>query len=346
MAILGKTGAAGQRKYVDLYILDKSQTWSPRQDCKAIITVVGGGGAGASRYATSDSQSLGGGAGGLAQSSELTLSSSTSYTVVAGAGGAASVADTSPAPSGGQSSFTDGISINLVANGGEGGVFVAASRGNGSAGGTASGGTYNYTGGQSGWSIFTPGQHQATGGGAVNITGTAYNGGLLEGNDHMASGGAGCGENGGSTLGINHSSSRGGKGCIDHIIDFYYLLPTAYNSPTNSAGALANYYPATGYVNSYSRSDTPAPMFCGGYGVSSYGVAYQEANAQGGGWFAGGGGVTCGNNTGSNKSGAGGNGGFPGGGGGGANFGATDSHLVYGGAGGDGCVFIAVTEYL
>lgn len=313
----GSGGGGAGRKYVDLIILDRSTTWSPRQDCKAVVTVIGGGGAGVEAYSASYGVT-GGGAGGLAQSDVIDLSASTSYTATVGSGGLNNT-------NAGSSVFSGSGVTTLIGNRGDRGVAFTSGSYTAS-GGTASGGLYNYTGGDG---IGSTGQ--VTGGGAVNTTGTAYSG------SWQYKGGAGTG---GAPTGIYINIAdfnTGGRGAIDSVIDFYYLIPSVIKTPSRS------YTGNNGdtYQQIAAMSAECAPMFVGGCGVSQDGAIGQRGYvaAQSGGAFAGGGALRMPS---VNIRGQAGDGGIFGGGGGSA----ICQDRPVGGKGGDGVVFIAVTEYL
>ena len=340
---IGGAGGGGTvgRKYVDLIILDRSTTWSPRQDCKAVVTVIGGGGSGA----LTSRQSLGasgGGAGGLAQSDVIDLSASTTYTATVGSGGAPKYkyggTSTQSGGAGGNSVFSGSDITTLTGNGGSGGATGTTAT-NGGSGGSASGGLYNYTGGAGGNAY----SYSCGGGGAVNVTGTAYAGGDYTGGVE-ATGGAGTGSSPYSTGLSSQSTIQGGKAAIYSVVDFDYMIPK-YVNPQGVNGTIDtitntsyNAYSIIGFL------DTPA------MGVGGNGLSYQRLRAtikaQNGGMFAGGGAALTNSGSSFVISANAGDGGIFGGGGGGIRHGDGASQLTMSGAGGDGVVFIAVTEYL
>ena len=137
-------------------VLTKSQTWVPPVDGNICIHVVGGGsgGRGTSGYSMSS-----GAAGGYCKKNSLAVTTSGSFTVVVGAAGLATTGDSSPSGAGGASTVAGtGLSSTLTANGGAA-VSSTSSR---AAGGSASNGDVNRTGGAGG----------QFGGGAVGIYGT------------------------------------------------------------------------------------------------------------------------------------------------------------------------------
>ena len=139
--------------------LSKSQTWVPPQDGNICIHVIGAGGGGAGTSLVGRS----GAAGGYCKKNTLAVTTSGSFTVVVGAGGEGT--SNTDATNGGNSTVAGtGLSATLTANGGEGGLLNSGTP----AGGTASNGDVNNTGG-AGLSY--------GGGGAVGLTGTGQQGG-------------------------------------------------------------------------------------------------------------------------------------------------------------------------
>jgi len=132
--------------------LTQSQTWVPPQDGNVCIHVIGAGASG--RSSTANSSVKGGGAGGYSKKNSLAVTTSGSYTVVVGVGGVPVTAvNASYHNAGGASTVAGtGLSATLTANGGY----------NNSAGGAASGGDVNNTGGAG----------NTGGGGAVGVYGT------------------------------------------------------------------------------------------------------------------------------------------------------------------------------
>lgn len=338
---IGGSGGGAGRKYVDLIILDRSTTWSPRQDCKAVVTVIGGGGSGGCVARTYVGAS-GGGAGGLAQSNIIDLSATTTYTATVGSGGLPRFINQSTntlvGNNGGNSSFSGSGITTLTGNGGGAGQF-GTNNTNGGYGGGASGGLYNYTGGAGGNCY----SHTSGGGGAVNITGTAYAGGNFT-HSNQATGGAGTGGSPYSTGAQYQSTRQGGKAAIYSIIDFDYMIPE-YENPTAYDGTYF-WTSSTAYTTELLLGfiDTPKK------GVGGNGLSLQRPGssikAQNGGMFAGGGAFYTGSSSVFYTSSSSGNGGLFGGGGGGHSNRDSGTYLCMSGAGGDGVVFIAVTEYL
>lgn len=143
-----------------------STTWTVPVTGKYLVTAIGGGGSGAAGVQTTFFIGSGA-AGGLAQAL-VPLAAGTVLTITCGAGGAA-VAGSTTATAGnnGGTTTVTGDVLNLIANGGQGGVtnFNTTS----ASGGTASNGNVmNVTGGNG-----------RRGGGAVGVYGTGYSGGLV-----------------------------------------------------------------------------------------------------------------------------------------------------------------------
>ena len=132
-----------------------SQTWTPPYSGVVTIHCVGAGAGGST--GTHNNPFGGGGAGGYCKK-ELTVSTGTNWTMVVGSKGLGCLANDSSGGSGGNTSATDGT-ITLTANGGSAAVFASAG-----AGGTATGGDVNFTGGA--------GRNYGGGGGAVGTRGT------------------------------------------------------------------------------------------------------------------------------------------------------------------------------
>ncbi len=185
--------------------LHNSQTWVPPQDGNIMIHVIGAGGSGCSSSGTSLIES--GAAGGYCRKNSLAVTTSGSYTVIIGAGGASVIGATGAGTAGGTTSVSGtGLPAGspLRAFGGAGG---ALSNNTYTAGGVATGGDVNYTGGRGGYQI---------GGGAVGLAGTGIDGGYA--GSYYNSFGGRCdilGDFYSSSLG-QISGSSGGKGIYMH----------------------------------------------------------------------------------------------------------------------------------
>ena len=226
MAItLGAAGGGGLYGGVIMEIpLTRSQTFVPPRNGTVNIICIGAGGSGSYCWQPTGTVGTGGGAGGLCIKEGLDVTTSGSFTVTIGAGGASVYAATAnDGNAGGNTTVAGtGLSATLTANGGGGGKqgFITENGAAGGAGGTASNGDINRTGGAGGTvgAGLVTGANRgllelATGGGAVAIlTSTGYAGGsitLASGgskftNDmYLATGGAGIGGRGGGVHEVN-----------------------------------------------------------------------------------------------------------------------------------------------
>lgn len=219
----------------NIALVETSQTWNTRVAGVHRVTVVGGSGSGAAfRHLTVSGKACGAGAGGLARKS-FNASAGQGLVITIGAGGAAVTRSTDGGTSGNNGGATTltTTGVSVTANGGDGGVFVQASAANtpatgntaGGAGGTASGGDTNYTGGAGGpcHSTGTLTSCVASGGGAVNwYGGTPYAGGeaqVLTSTKNRcvaAGGGAGLGGKGGGAYTNIDDSAGAGSGASTH----------------------------------------------------------------------------------------------------------------------------------
>jgi hypothetical protein len=141
-----------------------------------ILVVGGGGGGGGSNQTTSGGRGgAGGGGGGIAYANTVTFTSNSTYNIVVGSASSGGLANNGTGGSGGSSSIT-GTGISMTGNGGGGGgggksdntATVAGT------GGTATGGTTNYTGGNGGYTLasdsyVSPGAAQS-----ITINSAAY----------------------------------------------------------------------------------------------------------------------------------------------------------------------------
>jgi len=178
------------------------------------VRVWGGGGGGGGGSGNSYCGGGGsGGAGGYAEAN-VYLQAGVTYTVVVGAGGTGG-SPGGDGGQGGQSKFTDGSTINIVANGGQGGTYdgsdgVCNNNGTGGAGGSASGGQINITG-ENGGNASTCGIAPGKGGDAP------YGG--LGGAPGSCIGGTGQAPGGGGGGGFGCSGvPRGGAGAPGAVV--------------------------------------------------------------------------------------------------------------------------------
>jgi len=324
------------------FVIGQSKTWTAPLTGRIKVILTGGGGQGA-LLASNDNISptptqnvgdaTGGGAGGYSEKI-FEVTAGETFVVTIGSGGSSAIAVNSltgnrVGNNGSASSFVTAsaaVSVNMVANGGGGGQFHAGQNNSaysvaGGTGGTASGGTLNYTGGAGGSITRADGNFYnavGTGGGAVAVYGSGYRGGNISfvgtgvGNfDLMATtGGAGIGGNGGDVLNLSSSTvsryyaSSGGSATQSGTTDFTTSLGTVNSrSPSTSGGPTAN--------PTISILDAQGP---GGY---SYILSSDDSGlGQGGGFGGGGGSVTQNNIAGNtNRYWFGGSGGSFGGGG-------------------------------
>ena len=209
-------GGGGSASFPTIF-LSKSQTWVPPQDGNIMIHVIGAGGSGATNY-TQNATS--GAAGGYCKKNTLAVTTSGSFTIVVGAGGARVSGATSGNAGGNSTVAGTGLSSTLTANGGAGGVTNSYAD---VAGGSASGGDVNNTGGKAYYV-----DNGYSGGGAVGLAGTG-NSGFSSGKDYR---GGDCdiiGDLWSSTLG-QIAGGRGGSGYWTDRSQGYAKDPTVRES--------------------------------------------------------------------------------------------------------------------
>ena len=209
-------GGGGSASFPTIF-LSKSQTWVPPQDGNIMIHVIGAGGSGATNY-TQNATS--GAAGGYCKKNTLAVTTSGSFTIVVGAGGSRVSGDTSGNAGGNSTVAGTGLSSTLTANGGAGGVTNSYAD---VAGGSASGGDVNNTGGKAYYV-----DNGYSGGGAVGLAGTG-NSGFSSGRDYR---GGDCdivGDLWSSTLG-QIAGGRGGTGFYTNRDGNHAKVPTLRNS--------------------------------------------------------------------------------------------------------------------
>ena len=326
MAVLGSGGFAT----VEEYLFIESTTWSPWCDCVALVTVVGSGGSGALGGFSSSTYinacASGGGAGAAAKS-KLTLSKDVTYTITAGARGAAPSAGISAAAggAGNTSSFAGSDITDMSANGGAGGTVASGNAHanvslTGAAGGSAgsTGNLWNTAGGSAGnmtLSFSSPSNHYSnsygTGGGSVGIYG--YNG-FSSGNvanstntvyqsRFCGTGGAGTGAATG-TADPNAGTNIGGQGGPG-----LKGATTANGNTLGQTGAPDNLlrYPPNNYFT-YHYGDSTIPVYQTGWlsgnftahteaGIGIGGHSQNNNNTDACAGFFAGGGVQCGTGT-------------------------------------------------
>ena len=212
-------GGGGGGSFPTIF-LHNSQTWVPPQDGNIMIHVIGAGGSGAASTGTTIQS---GAAGGYCRKNSLAVTTSGSFTVVIGAGGASRIGTAGAGTAGGDTTVSGtglpaGSPLRAF-----GGVAGALSNGNYTAGGVATGGDVNYTGGRGGF---------RKGGGAVGLAGTGIDGGYVT--NYTNNFGGRCdilGDFYSSNLG-QISGSSGGKG-------IYMLSSQDQAAGESEAGPLA-----------------------------------------------------------------------------------------------------------
>jgi hypothetical protein len=204
--------------------LTESQTYTARRTGIADVICVGAGGCGGSSGKGNVLPIIlnctGGGAGGYSRK-RIPITAGDTFTVVVGAGGEDATrmpgaGNNENGTAGGESTFdhaTATATIALDSNGGAGGICNQTTTASGAtyaggAGGTASGGDVNFTGGRGGTITRSNNASNmgnfATGGGAVAVFGQAFNGGDINFTANgttltiAATGGAGVGGDGGN----------------------------------------------------------------------------------------------------------------------------------------------------
>ena len=322
------------------FVIGTSKTFTAPLTGRIKVIITGGGGQGAFVANNTDvirnnvGDGTGGGAGGYSEKT-FAVTAGETFTVTIGAGGATTLAPndittTRVGNNGGNSSFVTAsaaASVNMAANGGGGGQIQSGANSSaytvaGGAGGTASGGDFNYPGGAGGSVTRVASNDKncaVTGGGAVSIYGTAYHGGnvsvtadVSSGTFAAATGGAGVGGHGGDvtitasgvTTGTikpiffsdSGSSTQGGA--------TYQEVSSANSYGTNTLGApqaspTINQLDAqgSGGSGSHIQGGSAANAYGGGYGGGSGGLVHTPDGAyysdnRGGSGFAGGGSTT------------------------------------------------------
>ena len=234
----------GSASYTTIF-LHNSQTWVPPQDGNIMIHVIGAGGSGSA--SGTDSQLESGAAGGYCRKNSLAVTTSGSFTVTIGAGGASRFGSYGAGTAGGTTSIAGtGLGSTLTANGGAGGALGSNTY---TAGGTATGGDVNYTGGRGGHDL---------GGGAIGLTGTGNDGGKVS--------------NAFNTLG----------GDCDILGDFY---SSSLGQLSGSGGGIGQYV----YTMGNDGHEQAGPLAGGGsvYGAASTTMAGHASIGGGGGWSRG-----------------------------------------------------------
>ena len=359
--LFSKDGIIGYREF------RASTTWSPPFRMRAIVHCIGGGGSGGSNtISNTGCVAVSGGGAGEHSASILILDPAVTYTVTAGAGGAAGTdittsGGTNAGNAGGASSFSGTGITTITANGGSGGAQDSQPAGtgvsvSGGAGGTGGAGElFTFDGGRGGDAeVTTSGLAKAgaiSGGGAVGVDGNGFRGGdaVMDRAQarRVATGGGGTGGRGGDltmTSGSTNPISYGGSNTMD-----------AGDVPSGSADG----DPPLGEVFDSARQGSVEAIFSRGLfeALKLSTFAYPEGTNKVAPPGCGGFGSNSGPSNGGAFSGGGGNsafginvtqseGGYPGGGGGGATIVSFSTDTLTCAPGGDGCVIIELLEIL
>lgn len=200
--------------------------WAPQPDTKVIkfIAVGAGGGGGGGAGGAGGAFSAHGGGGGTCIKTTPLIDAT--YNITIGAGGTGGAAGANNGTDGGDTtvvgSVGPGTNVNLLAGGGDGGLGDTNSSGTGTlastAGGAASGGSVNLSGGQ-------PGMTRKLTGTAVsfNASGVSFLGGAVGHGDSAAGPSASVYGAGGGGVVLNTPSQAGGDGADGVVIVEEYL---------------------------------------------------------------------------------------------------------------------------
>lgn len=203
-----------------------SGTYSTPTNCRALLVrlIGGGGGAGGVNGLATGVGASGGGQAGC-ESEMFITSPAASYTYAVGAAGAGAPAGGGDGSAGGDTTFTDGGSVNITAGGGEGGDGMTATTGSGNGPGgttgTATGGDLNLVGQEGQRGLITVGTISSPGLGGSSSRG---GGGRNSGNNADGFDGTGYGAGGGGAIAVNDATNRAGgagTGGIIEIWEFY-----------------------------------------------------------------------------------------------------------------------------
>lgn len=191
-------------------VLTSGTSYTTPSGCTGIyVEAIGGGGAGGSIVSTANLGGAGGGAGAYC-AKYFTVTASTAYSYAIGAGGTPGSVGNNKGGDGGNTTFTVSATT-ITAGGGKGGE--SANNGYiGGAGGTATSGDLNVSGGPGAGQAGSAGENSGCGG--SSFFGGGGNG--VEGNSSAnagANGGGGSGPSNGGT-GTNRAGGAGGAGLI------------------------------------------------------------------------------------------------------------------------------------
>jgi len=189
-------------------ILTTGTSYTTPAGCNSIYVeaVGGGGGGGGVDGGSTTSQGAGGGGSGGYAAKYFTVSPSTSYTYAIGAGGSAGNTTPGNGGTGGNTTFTVGVTT-LTSNGGAGGALAdQGNPGAGGSGGAASNGDLNVTG--------------SAGGSGVGSESTAITYGTGGNGGSSFFGGSGVGFTNGNGSGGSGTSGSGGGGAATSLTNF------------------------------------------------------------------------------------------------------------------------------
>ena len=201
---------------------------------KALVYATGAGGGGGGTNGGS-SAAVGGaqGGGGGATAMKFISPLASSYTVTVGSGGTGGSAGNNNGSAGGNTTFTDGASLTLTANGGAGGSGIDTSDfehvGRGTVPATATGGDINYAGGRGGGfrnGDGTSDRQDAIGGfGGSSFFGEGAEESFEDINSNVDNGKNASSKGGGGSGGCakGASDSAGGNGAGGIVVIFEYL---------------------------------------------------------------------------------------------------------------------------
>ena len=286
-----------------LIVFDESTTWTaPNNIADNKIKIIASGGGGAGGYGSTKYISGGGGGSGFIAVQEVDITPGTQYTIAIGAAGAKAMAD-SDGGRGGTTTFSNGTSVLVSAEGGYGGQN-AGRGGKGNAPGGVWGnnngidaGEYGGGGGASNTTSNTNqykggagGKYGGGGGGAVVTT---YSGSYPT-TDYGGTGGEFGGKGG-----TKDGSGAPGSPFTDDILQFYPLK--IGNETLDYSGGSGTQFAESSYTWKYAGGGGGGGF--GGKGGDGYATANMAAGGSGGGFGSKGG-------SGGKKSGGGGGGFF------------------------------------
>lgn len=205
-----------------LLIVTTARTWTAPYDCEVAIHAFGGSGTGGAAKGGGLTASATGGGAGARCTKRIKLKAGETLTMTPGAGGLPVIIGSAAAVDGndgGDTTVTGPHGLNMIAGGGKGGKARSYAGDQlllGGAGGIATGGDENVTGGRggnkaaAGSSTYTG----CTGGGALPLFDQGYRGGdiLVAIGNGNSTGGGGVGGNGGDVTGASATNVCTGGG--------------------------------------------------------------------------------------------------------------------------------------